>query len=60
MYTKKFGNNLNSEFNISNLFPRDNIDSHKRYKSKNIDITNQETVEAKSSVQKDIENINVE
>ena len=31
MYTKKFGNNLNAEFKISNLFPKNNTESHKKY-----------------------------
>lgn len=59
MYSKKFGNNLNSEFKISNLFPKDNEDSHKKYKSNITKEPEQEIVEVKSTVQKDIEKINV-
>ncbi len=59
MYTKKFGNNLNSEFKLSNLFPKDNEDSHQKYKTQKKEVTQQEKVEAKSTVQKDIEKIDV-
>jgi len=72
MYTRKYGNNLNSEFNISNLFPKNNKESHERYKkqsttsknsSKNIvgDVE-QERVKVepkKTKIQTDIESIDI-
>jgi len=54
MYTKKFWNNLNAEFKFSNLFPRDNSESHNKYRPKQEKVT-----VAKSKVQQDIEKIDV-
>lgn len=60
MYTRKYGNNLNSEFNPSNLFPEANDN-----KKEDINRVEQETVvkekkvAKKSQIQTDIEKINI-
>jgi len=54
MYTKKFWNNLNAEFKFSNLFPKDNSESHNKYRPKQ-----EKVVVVKSKVQQDIEKIDV-
>jgi len=66
MYTKKYGNNLNKEFNLSNLFPENNRASHNKYISKNDDVliwdVAQESIKIpanKSAIQKDIESVKI-
>jgi hypothetical protein len=57
MYTRKYGNNLNSEFNPSNLFPKNNLESHEKYS--NINEKNKREVNSKSQIQTDIESIDI-
>jgi len=65
MYTKKYGNNLNREFNISNVFPKDdaktnkNSSSQKDRKNERWDIVHAQKIDSKSKIQKDIESINI-
>jgi hypothetical protein len=59
MYSKKFWNNLNNEFKLSNLFPKNNKDSYEKHKTNKISELPQEITETKSTVQRDIEKIDV-
>ena len=58
MYTRKYGNTLNSEFNPSNLFP-ENTKIHKDYSVKQESVSIKETQDKKSTVQQDIESVNI-
>jgi hypothetical protein len=64
MYTRKYGNNLNSEFSPSNLFPKNNKESHDPYISSEEKTLTQEeekiiVPEKKSKIQTDIESIDI-
>lgn len=65
MYTRKYGNTLNREFNLENLFPK-NPSAGKKYISESEHFvgdsnSKKETIsEKKSNIQQDIENIKVD
>ena len=59
MYTKKYGHTLNKEFNLSNLFPKDNKDSHEKYKKKIDSNIEQDSTKVQSTIQRDIEAIDI-